>query len=96
MAKMHNVDPTIARRHHCPINIDEPALDCNACPYRRVIIDEVENVNGKRLSGSALLSFGTRRTPLYAIDLNARTGAIVNVVPVKRATAWVDVPTPSI
>jgi hypothetical protein len=96
MAKMHNVDPSIARRHHCPINIDEPALDCNACPYRRVIIDEVENVNGKRLSGSALLSFGATRTPLYAIDLNARTGAIVNVVPVKRATAWVDVPTPSI
>jgi protein-S-isoprenylcysteine O-methyltransferase Ste14 len=96
MAKMHNVDPSIARRHHCPINIDEPVLDCNACPYRRVIIDEVENVNGKRLSGSALLSFGATRTPLYAIDLNARTGAIVNVVPVKRATAWVDVPTPSI
>jgi protein-S-isoprenylcysteine O-methyltransferase Ste14 len=96
MAKMHNVDPTIARRHHCPINIDEPALDCNACPYRRVIIDEVENTNGKRLSGSALLSFGATRTPLYAIDLNARTGAIVNVVPVKRSTAWVDVPTPSI
>jgi hypothetical protein len=96
MAKMHNVDPSFARRRHCPINVDEPDLDCNACSYRRVIIDEVDDGNGKRLSGSALLSFGATRTPLYAIDLNARIGAIVNVVPVKRATAWVDVPTPSI
>ena len=96
MAKMHNVDPRVARRRHCPINIDDPALDCNSCPYRRVIIDEVENVNGKHLSGPALFSFGATRTPLYAVDLNARTGAIVNVVAVKRATAWVDVPTPSI
>jgi len=96
MAKMHNVDPSFARRRHCPINIDEPDLDCNACSYRRVIIDEVDDGNGKRLSGSALLSFGATRTPLYAVDLNTRTGVIVNVVPVKRATAWVDVPTPSI
>jgi protein-S-isoprenylcysteine O-methyltransferase Ste14 len=96
MAKMHNVDPSFARRHHCPINIDEQALDCNSCPYRRVIIDEVDDGNGKRLSGSALLSFGAIRTPLYTVDLNTRTGTIVNIVPVKRATAWVDVPTPSI
>jgi len=96
MAKMHNVDPSFARRRHCPINIDEPDLDCNACSYRRVIIDEVDDGNGKRLSGPALLSFGATRTPLYAVDLNTRTGAILNVLPVKRATAWVDVPTPSI
>ena len=96
MAKMHNVDPEVARRRHCPINIDEPDLDCNSCPYRRVIIDEVDEGNGKRLSGPALLSFGATRTPLYAVDLNTRTGAIVTVVPVKRSTAWVDVPTPSI
>jgi protein-S-isoprenylcysteine O-methyltransferase Ste14 len=96
MAKIHNVDPSVARRRHCPINLDDPDLDCNSCPYRRVIIDEVENVNGKNLSGPAVLSFGATRTPLYAVDLNARTGAIVNVLPVKRATAWVDVPTPSI
>lgn len=96
MAKMHNVDPQVARRRHCPINVDDPGLDCDSCPYRRVIIDEVENVNGKDLAGPALFSFGATRTPLYAVDLNARTGAIVHMLPVKRATAWVDVPTPSI
>jgi protein-S-isoprenylcysteine O-methyltransferase Ste14 len=96
MAKMHNVDPSIARRHHCPINIDDSGLDCNSCPYRRVIIVEVDNIDGTHLSGPALFSFGATRTPFYAVDLNAWTGAIVNVIPVKRATAWVDVPTPSI
>ena len=25
MAKIHNVDPTIARRHHCPLEINDPA-----------------------------------------------------------------------
>jgi hypothetical protein len=44
----------------------------------------------------ALFSFGTIRTPRYAIDLNTQTGAIVNIVAVDKATAWVDVPTPSI
>jgi hypothetical protein len=96
MARLHNVDPSIARRRHCPISIDEPALDCNACPYRRVIIDEVQDETGKHLSGSGLFSFGTIRTPRYAIDLNTQTGAIVNIVAVEKATAWVDVPTPSI
>ena len=96
MARMHHVDPSIARRRHCPINTDEPALDCNTCPYRRVIIDEVQNKTGKHLSRSALFSFGTIRTPRYAIDLNAQTGAIVNIVAVEKATAWADVPTPSI
>ena len=96
MARVHHVDPSIARRHHCPINIDEPDLDCNTCPYRRVIIDEVQNENGKHLSKSALFSFGTIRTPLYSVDLNARTGAVVNIVAVEKATAWANVPTPSI
>lgn len=96
MAGLHHVDPSFARRRHCPINIDEPALDCNTCPYRRVIIDEVQNETGKHLSRSALFSFGTIRTPRYAVDLNTQTGAIVNIVTVEKATAWADVPTPSI
>jgi protein-S-isoprenylcysteine O-methyltransferase Ste14 len=96
MAKVRNVDPAIARRHHCPLQINDPAMDCNTCPYRRVIIDEVQNDSGKHLSGSSLFSFGTIRTPRYAIDLNTVTGAIVNIIPVEKATAWANVPTPSI
>ncbi|HVO68359.1 MAG TPA: isoprenylcysteine carboxylmethyltransferase family protein [Syntrophales bacterium] len=96
MAKIHNVDPSIARRHHCPLGINDMSMDCNTCSYRRVIIDEVQNETGKRLSGSDLFSFGTIRTPRYAIDLNTDTGAIVNIVAVEKATAWANVPTPSI
>lgn len=96
MAKMHNVDPSIARRHHCPIGINKSDLECDNCPYRRVILDEVGNDNGKHLSGRSLVSFGTVRTPLYAIDLNTKTGDIVNIVDVEKTTAWENVPTPSI
>ena len=96
MAKMHNVDPSIARRHHCPLKINNTDMDCNTCPYRRVIIDEVQNDRGNHLSGSALFSFGTIRTPRYAIDLNTVTGEIVNITPVEKATAWANVPTPSL
>ncbi|MGO9138268.1 MAG: methyltransferase family protein [Syntrophales bacterium] len=96
MAKIRNVDPNIARRHHCPLEINDPAMDCNTCSYRRVIIDEVQNNSGNHLSGSALFSFGTIRTPRYAIDLNTVTGAIVSIVAVEKATAWANVPTPSI
>jgi protein-S-isoprenylcysteine O-methyltransferase Ste14 len=95
MAKIRNVDPAIARRHHCPLGINDPAMDCNTCSYRRVIIDEVKNDSGNHLSGRALFSFGTTRTPRYAIDLNTQTGAIVNIVAVEKATAWANVPTPS-
>jgi protein-S-isoprenylcysteine O-methyltransferase Ste14 len=95
MAKIRNVDPTIARRHHCPLEINDPAMDCNTCSYRRVIIDEVQNDSGNHLSGRALFSFGTIRTPRYAIDLNTQTGTIVNIVAVEKATAWANVPTPS-
>lgn len=96
MAKMHNVDPSIARRHHCPIGVDDPSLECNNCPYRRVIIDEVENNYGKHLSGDKLLSFNTTRIPIALIDINTETGEIVNVKEVGKATAWEDVPTPAI
>ncbi len=95
MAKMHNVDPSIARRHHCPLEIDDPALDCGSCPYRRVIIDQVDT-GGKHPAGSRLLAFSATRTPRYAVDLNVDSGEIVNIMPVEKATAWANVPTPSI
>jgi len=96
MAKMHNVDPAIARRHHCPLGINDPSLDCNNCPYRRVIIDEVSNRGGRHLSGKGLLSFDTERVPVAFIDINTKTGEIVNIKVVKNKTAWAGVPTPAI
>ena len=96
MAKMHHVDPVFARRHHCPIGIDNPSLDCNTCPYRRLIIDEVAHGNAGRMSGNDVLSFDTIRVPVYSVDINTETGEIVNIIPVEKATAWADVPTPSI
>ena len=96
MAKMHNVDPEFARRYHCPMGINDPDLDCKNCPYRRVIIVEVEHKPPNRLSGKQLLAFDTVRVPVEVIDLNTKTGRIVNVTKVKKSTAWENVPTPAI
>ena len=96
MAKMHNVDPAFARRHHCPLGINDPNLTCETCPYRRVIIVEINNDYGKRLYGKQLLSFNTTRIPIYSIDINTKTEDILNAKRVEKATAWKDVPTPAI
>ncbi len=96
MAKMHNVDPAFARRHHCPMGIDDPNLDCKTCPYRRVIIIEVEHKTPNHISGKQLLAFDTVRVPVEVIDLDTKTGRIVNVIKVKKSTAWENVPTPAI
>jgi protein-S-isoprenylcysteine O-methyltransferase Ste14 len=96
MAKMHHVDPKMARRHHCPLGIKDPSWDSDHCPYRRVIIEEVKNNHQKRLVGKELLEFDAMRTPLYSIDINTMTGEIVNITKVEKATAWKDVPTPAI
>ncbi|MGO9312909.1 MAG: methyltransferase family protein [Syntrophobacteraceae bacterium] len=97
MAKMRGVDPAFARRHHCPIGIDEPELSCESCPYRRIIFVEVDNHEQRgRLSKAGLLSFNNTRVPSCFVDINTRTGEIVNVKRVEKATAWRDVPTPAI
>jgi protein-S-isoprenylcysteine O-methyltransferase Ste14 len=96
MAKMHNVDPVFARRHHCPMGIDDPNMDCKTCPYRRVIIVEVDHKTLTHISGKQLLAFDTVRVPVEVIDLDTRTGRIVNVTKVKKSTAWENVPTPAI
>lgn len=95
MAKMHGVDPAIARRHHCPIAV-EHNLSCENCPYRRIIFIEVDHAGKNRLSGESLFAFGTSRTPVGFIDVNTATGQIVSSQRVGKATAWKDVPTPSI
>jgi hypothetical protein len=96
MAKMHGADPAVARRHHCPLGINDPNLTCETCPYKRVILVEIDNGYNKRLSGKQLLSFNTTRTPIYSIDINTKTGEILNAKRVDKATAWKDVPTPAI
>lgn len=96
MAKMHHVDPVFARRHHCPIGINDSTIQCGNCPYRRVIIVEVDHSSDQRLTGRALLSFNTTKIPVCYVDINTITGEIINIKQVEKATAWQDVPTPAI
>jgi protein-S-isoprenylcysteine O-methyltransferase Ste14 len=96
MAKMHHVDPAMARRHHCPLGITSADMQCDHCPYRRVILVEVDQAGGRHGSGSDLLSFGAVRTPIEAIDIDTATGKIVKITRVAPTTAWKHVPTPSI
>jgi len=96
MAKMFHVDPAVARRHHCPIAAKEDTLDCNSCDYRRVAVVEIEHNGDGHVSGAGLLAVNTARVPVSFVDINTKTGEIVNVVKVKKATAWENVPTPSI
>ncbi|RMD94255.1 MAG: isoprenylcysteine carboxylmethyltransferase family protein [Calditrichaeota bacterium] len=97
MAKMRNVDPAMARRHHCPLGIDDPNMDCSRCEYRRIIFVEVDDLsNNHVISGKELFSFNTIRIPAGFIDINTKTGEIINKKPVESKTAWSDVPTPEI
>jgi len=96
MAKMNNIDPAMARRHHCPLGIHNQNMDCNNCEYRRVIFVEVDNPTKKHISGKALFAFNTTRIPVGFIDINTKTGEIINVKGVDSETAWSDVPTPAI
>lgn len=96
MAKMHNVAPSVARRHHCPVGINDPSMECGECPYRRIILVKIEHDSKKQLTGNDLLAFNTTRTPVGFIDLNTKTGEMINVKKVEIETAWKDVPTPEI
>ncbi len=96
MAAMMGVDPAVARRHHCPVGLDLPEMSCDTCPYRRVILVEIDHGQAGHISGSSLLSSGAVRTPVGFIDLDTQTGKIVQIKPVARDTAWKDVPTPDI
>ena len=96
MAVMHGVDPAVARRHHCPVGLNQAGMDCDTCTIRRVILVEVTAASGQRLSGKNLLAGGVTRTPVGFIDLDAKEGKIIQVRPVAKGTAWKDVPTPEI
>jgi hypothetical protein len=96
MAKMHGVDPAVARRLHCPVGIDDPSMECASCAYRRVIVIEVSDEDHGRITGRNCLSILTRRRPVCYIDIDTRTGGIANIQRVGEGTAWRDVPTPVI
>ena len=96
MAKMHGVDPAIARIHHCPIGIKDSNLNCENCPYRRIIFVEIDHTGKNHIAGEELFSFELSRTPVGFIDVNTSTGQIVTSRRVEKKTAWRDVPTPSI
>jgi protein-S-isoprenylcysteine O-methyltransferase Ste14 len=96
MAKMHNVDPAFARRHHCPLAIDDPALNCETCPYKRIIIVQVATASQHPALGRQVLAVGRERVPIEVIDLNTTTGEVVSIKKVAKATAWENVPTPAI
>ena len=96
MAKMKNVDPTMARRHHCPLGINSPNMDCSNCKYRRVVFVEVDNPSQQHISGKKLFAFNTKRVPVGFIDINTKTGEIVSKKRVGSKTAWTDVPTPAL
>jgi hypothetical protein len=96
MATIRHVDPAMARRHHCPLGINRQDVDCNDCEYRRVIFVEVDNPFNKHISGKELFAFNTKRIPVGFIDIDSKTGEIINKKSVGSKTAWSDVPTPAI
>lgn len=96
MAEMHGVDPAFARRHHCPIGIDEPKLSCENCPYRRIIFIEIDHEGSRHIPSQEMLSMGVSRIPVGFIDINTSTGEVVRMKMVGKGTAWKDVPTPAI
>ncbi|RMG45282.1 MAG: isoprenylcysteine carboxylmethyltransferase family protein [Acidobacteria bacterium] len=96
MAKMRNVDPAMARRHHCPLGINNPDMDCGNCEFRRIIFVEVDNSSSHNISGKEFFAFNARRIPVGLIDISIKTGKIINKRQVEPKTAWGDVPTPEI
>ncbi len=95
MALMNHVDPAVARRHHCPLGINDQSLNCNDCPYRRVIFTEIQINGTNHIQGEQLLAFDTIKIPSFYADIDTRTGKIINLKAVKKSTAWENVPTPA-
>jgi protein-S-isoprenylcysteine O-methyltransferase Ste14 len=96
MAAMHNINPAMARRHHCPVKVDDAAMACESCPLRRIIFLEIDHGGNGHLSKTGNFSFNATRVPICFMDINTQTGEIINVERVGTATAWKDVPTPAI
>ena len=96
MAQMYHVDPNVARRHHCPLGIDDPNMKCGDCDYRRIVFVKVGHSSPGHIVGKDVFAFDTTRVPSGFIDINRRTGKIISMQSVEAKTAWSDVPTPAI
>jgi len=84
----------MARRENCPLKINDPELQCDTCPYRRVIVVKVETGESGNTSKRQLLSASAARTPVSYLDIDTRTGKVIHAAAVENKTAWKDVPTP--
>jgi hypothetical protein len=72
-------------------------LKNDECPlFHFLIFVKVSHGGTAHESGQALLAVTSERTPAVAVDVDTRTGDIVNTIKVGKATAWRDVPTPAI
>jgi hypothetical protein len=96
MAASHQADPQMARRHHCPLEINRVGMECDTCTYRRVILVEIGEVRAGSGAGPDLLAMDTHRTPVGFVDIDTQTGKILGAKRVGAGTAWKDVPTPEI
>ncbi len=79
------------RRMTCPLGINEPQMDCDTCPYRRVIVVKVDV---GRVSKQQLFAASAARTPVGYLDIDVRTGEVIHAAAVRDKTAWSNVPTP--
>ncbi|MEJ2093505.1 MAG: isoprenylcysteine carboxylmethyltransferase family protein [Syntrophobacterales bacterium] len=96
MAAEHGIDPQVARRHHCPLNIQQDDMECDNCSFRRVILVEIDRKAKDFHHGVGVFSLDAVRTPVGYLDINAQTGKIVDMKKVGPSTAWKGVPTPEI
>jgi len=85
----------MARRHLCPLGINDRTMNCSDCPYRRIVIVRVENYKGKPVSKAQVFSLNAERTAVAYLDLDVRSGKIIDVSEVQGKTAWEKVPTPA-
>jgi hypothetical protein len=96
MAAMHGANPQEARRHHCPLHIQQDGMECDTCSFRRVILVEVDGKAKQPRHGVGVFSLDAARTPVGYLDINAQTGEIIAMKQVGPSTAWKGVPTPEI
>jgi protein-S-isoprenylcysteine O-methyltransferase Ste14 len=96
MAAEHGIDPQVARKHHCPLQIQPDDMECDQCSFRRVILVEIDGNAKEPRDGVGVFSLDAARTPVGYLDINAQTGEIIAMKKVGPSTAWKGVPTPEI
>jgi hypothetical protein len=98
MHAMHHMPPghtiAMARRHLCPLKINSSPLECNNCPYRRVVIVQVHKKKKNPLTKAQLFALSAERTAFAYLDMDIRSGKIIDIARVQGKTAWEEVPTP--